>query len=117
MGVFGGIIKKTNIEGILRLDCLATDFYHSLAYPTYLYYNPFPKEQKVIVELGTEVKDIYESISNKFISTGVTGKTFIDLAPKSAAVIIICPANGEVNYTGEKTMVNDRLIDYQNQMH
>jgi len=117
VGIFGGIIKKTNIEGILQLDCLATDFYHSPAYPTYLYYNPFPKEQKVIVELGTEVKDIYESISNKFISTGATGKTFIDLKPKSAAVIVICPANGEVNYTGKKTMVNDRLIDYQNQMH
>jgi len=38
------------------------------------------------------------------------------LAPKSAAVIIICPANGEIKYNGKKTMVNDRLIDYQNQM-
>jgi len=116
VGIFGGIIKKTNIEGILRLDCLATDFYRSPAYPTYLYYNPFPKEQKVIIELGAETKDIYESIGNKFISTGVTGKTFIDLAPKSAAVIIICPANGEIKYNGKKTMVNDKLIDYQNQM-
>ena len=116
MGIFGGIIKKTNIEGILRLDCLATDFYRSPAYPTYLYYNPFPKEQKVIIELGAETKDIYESIGNKFIRTGVTGKTFIDLAPKSAAVIIICPANGKIRYNGKKTMVNDRVIDYQNQM-
>jgi hypothetical protein len=114
VGIFGGIIQKTNIEGILRLNCLATDFYHSPAYPTYLYYNPFPKEQKVIIELGTETKDIYESISNKFISTGVTGKTFIDLAPKSAAVIVICPANGKIKYNGKKTTVNDRLIDYQN---
>ncbi|MGA2916299.1 MAG: hypothetical protein ABSE89_09770 [Sedimentisphaerales bacterium] len=111
-GIFGGIIRKTNIEGILRLDCLATDFYHSPAYPTYLYYNPFPKEQKVIIELGAETKDIYESIGNKFISTSVTGKTFIDLAPKSAAVIIICPANGKIKYDGKKTLINGVVVDY-----
>ncbi|MCE5341451.1 MAG: hypothetical protein LLF92_10070 [Planctomycetaceae bacterium] len=113
VGIFGGIIQKTNIEGIIRLDCLATDFYHAPAYPTYLYYNPFPKEQKVVIELGTETKDIYESISNKFISTSVTGKTFIGLAPKSAAVIVICPANGKIEYKGKTTMVNGMLIDYQ----
>ena len=114
VGIFGGIIQKTNIEGILRLDCLATDFYHAPAYPTYLYYNPFPKEQKVIIELGAETKDIYESISNKFISKSVTGKTFITLPPKSAVVIAICPANGKIKYDGKKTLVNDTLIDYQN---
>jgi len=26
---------------ILQLDCLATDFFHDRAYPTYLYYNPY----------------------------------------------------------------------------
>ena len=28
VGIYGGIIKKTNIEGILQLDCLVTDYYH-----------------------------------------------------------------------------------------
>jgi len=77
-----------------------------------LYYNPFPKEQKVVIELGAEAKDVYESISNKFISTSVTGKTFIDLPPKSAAVIIICPANGKIKYDGKKTLINSVVVDY-----
>ena len=32
VGIFGGIIDKTNVEGILQLDLLATDYYHNDAY-------------------------------------------------------------------------------------
>ena len=39
-GVFGSIIKTTNVDKILQLDLLATDFYHDAAHSTYLYYNP-----------------------------------------------------------------------------
>ncbi len=35
VGILGGIIDTTNVEGILRLDALKTDYYHSKAYPTY----------------------------------------------------------------------------------
>src|SRR5690606_3871789 len=38
VGIYGSIIRKTNIEQILQLDCLATDFYRKEAYPTYLYF-------------------------------------------------------------------------------
>ncbi len=39
-GVFGSIIKTTNVDKILQLDLLATDFYRDAAHTTYLYYNP-----------------------------------------------------------------------------
>ena len=44
-GVFGSIIKTTNVEKILQLDLLATDFYRDAAHSTYLYYNPLGTTQ------------------------------------------------------------------------
>ncbi|MBC7222062.1 hypothetical protein H5T56_03655 [Candidatus Bipolaricaulota bacterium] len=44
-GVFGAIVSQTNVEGILQIDLLATDYFRGLAYPTYLYYNPYPEEK------------------------------------------------------------------------
>jgi hypothetical protein len=41
IGVLGAIVEKTDVEGILQLDCNATDFYAPRPYPVYLYYNPY----------------------------------------------------------------------------
>ena len=41
VGYLAAIINNTNIEGILQLDLLKTDFYKQEAFPTYLYFNPF----------------------------------------------------------------------------
>ena len=51
-GVFGSIIKTTNVDKILQLDLLATDFYRDAAHSTYLYYNPFGTTQSVAINLG-----------------------------------------------------------------
>ena len=41
VGILGAIVDTTNVKGILKLDCNATDFYASRPYPVYLYYNPY----------------------------------------------------------------------------
>ena len=51
-GVFGSIIKTTNVDKILQLDLLATDFYHDTAHSTYLYYNPYGTTKSVAINLG-----------------------------------------------------------------
>ena len=37
VGILGAIVDTTNVKGILKLDCNATDFYASRPYPVYLY--------------------------------------------------------------------------------
>ncbi len=51
VGILGGIIETTNVEGILKLDLLKTDYYKKDAYPTYLYYNPYDISKSVSVKL------------------------------------------------------------------
>ena len=47
VGIFGSIIHTTNCEGILQLNCNATDFYSNKSFPTYLYYNPFQSTKTI----------------------------------------------------------------------
>ena len=41
VGILGAIVDTTDVKGILRLDCNATDFYSQRNYTAYLYYNPY----------------------------------------------------------------------------
>ncbi len=70
-GVFGSIIKTTNVEKVLQLDLLATDSYRAAAYPTYLYYNPLASPASVAINLGAgQLFDLYDAASNRFLARG-----------------------------------------------
>jgi hypothetical protein len=73
VGILGGIIKPTNIEGILQLDLLKTDYFHAKAYPTYLYYNPHTSVQTVEIDVGSEACDIYDAVGDELIQNDVRG--------------------------------------------
>ena len=74
VGILGGIIKPTNVEGILQLDLLKTDYFHAKAYPTYLYYNPHASAKTVEIEVGPEATDIYDAVSDQFLQQNVRGR-------------------------------------------
>ncbi len=47
VGFLGGIEKATEVPGILEWNCLATDWYHPPALPTFLLYNPYSRAKVV----------------------------------------------------------------------
>ncbi len=114
VGIFGSIIKKTNVDGILQLDLLATDFFHDKAYPSYLYYNPFKEKNTITIttEKGKKV-DLYDTVSGKFVAKNVSSSAKIKLDAKSSAVIVMIPSNGKITYSGSKMLVNDVVVDYK----
>jgi hypothetical protein len=88
----GGLIDKTNVEGILKVDCLKTDYYHKDAYPTFLYYNPIGSEESIeITDLGSSPVDLYDTVSGQFVARGVKDKTSFELPSDQAAVLVIVP--------------------------
>lgn len=113
-GIFGSIIRTTDVPGILQLNLLATDFYHDRAYPSYLYYNPYAEDKSVSMNLekGKNV-DLYNTVSGKFIGRNVSSSADIKLSPQNAAVIVCIPADGKVTYEGEKMIVNGVVVDYR----
>ncbi len=112
-GIFGSIIRATNVVGVLQLNLLATDFYHDKAYPSYLYYNPFTNSKSIIIktEPGKKV-DLYNTVSGSFIARNVSSAAQIKLSPQNAAVIVCVPSGGKVTYAGKKMLVNDIVVDY-----
>ena len=107
VGIFGSIISKTNVRGILKLDLLATDFYREKAFPSYLYYNPYPEEKEI--ELGDQMTFIYDVINKKTIE--VTGGTF-KISPRTASVLVIIPEDGKREVKDGKLYIDEVVVDY-----
>jgi hypothetical protein len=113
-GIFGSIIRATDVTGILQLNLLATDFYHDKAYPSFLYYNPYTTDKTVsiTVEKGKKV-DLYNTVSGRFVARNVASSAKIKIARENAAVIVCVPSGGKITYKGAKMLVNGIVVDYK----
>ena len=96
VGILGAIVNKTDVEGILRLDCNATDFYSPKPYPVNLFYNPFKSDQS-ITYLTSGNADLFDIVSNNYVARDVSGQTRITIPAGTAMVITELPAGTELN--------------------
>ena len=112
IGIFGAIIEKTNVEGIIELDLLATDYYKAEAYPTCLYYNPYDEQKQIELNFNDAVFDLYDAVSNQFIQKNATDIVQLSIASKSSVMLVILPANSEITYNLNQAMVGSVVIDY-----
>ncbi|RZJ78690.1 MAG: hypothetical protein EOO47_13055 [Flavobacterium sp.] len=113
VGIFGAIVAKTNIEGILKLDVLATDFYRNKSYPTYLLYNPYTASKVVsYVVKGKKAVDLYDAVSQKFIAKSVIGKRNITIAKNASVLIVETSAGSKITKSGTKLLANGVVIDF-----
>lgn len=115
-GVLGGIIQPTNVEKILQLDLLKTDFFHSQAFPSFLYYNPYQTIQTVQINVGMGNVDIYDAASDNYLRTNISGITNFPIAPDQAVVVVLAPANG--NRTHEingNVLINNVFVAHKQQ--
>jgi len=114
VGNFGGLIKPTNVEKILQLDLLKTDYFHAPAYPTFLYYNPYSTPKEIDLDAGQGAKDVYDAVSKSFPLRGVSNHASLTIPPDTARVIVVTPANGKLSHDGPHTFVNGIVVDYRN---
>lgn len=113
VGIFGGTIRTTDVEGILMLDCLATDMYRKEnAFPTYLLYNPHKDKKSVTVPLGSSSVDLYDAVSQKFISKNLTGNSSVEIAPNQAVLLIFVPAKSKLSAEKNQLKANGTIIDF-----
>jgi hypothetical protein len=113
VGVFGAIVKKTNHERILRLDLLVTDLYRDRAYPTYLYFNPYVEARDVAVELGDQIVDVYDAVSNHFLRRRVKGRCYVTVPADAPVVLVLTPPGKRISTEGTKRLVDGVVIDYR----
>lgn len=113
VGIFGGIIRPTAIPRILQLNLLTTDFYRDKAYPSYLYFNPYPEEKTIAISLPAgEKTDLYNTVTGKFIAKKLKSTGKIKLPAQEAAVIVCVPSGGKQTFDGQKMLINGVVVDY-----
>jgi len=114
VGIFGSIVEKTNVEGILKLDVLATDFYKSKAYPTHLVYNPYNQTKVVSYKTkGTKKVDLYDAVAQKFIAKNISAKANIQILGNKSVLIVETPASSKMTMANHKLLANGVVIDYK----
>ncbi|MBC6111560.1 hypothetical protein ACFOG5_20845 [Pedobacter fastidiosus] len=114
VGIFGSIVEKTNVEGILKLDVLSTDFYKAKAYPTYLVYNPYSQTKSVSYKIkGTKKVDLYDAIAQKVVAKNVSFKVNIQVLANKSVLIVETPALSKMTIANHKLLANGVVIDYK----
>lgn len=113
IGILGAIVTTTDVEGILRLDCNATDFYSPRPYPTYLYYNPFA-EAKDVTYTASEACDLFDIVAKQYVARGVAKDKKIQIPAKAARVIVELSAGTELKVKDGKIIANgENIISYK----
>ncbi|MCL6462753.1 MAG: hypothetical protein I4O51_12910 [Flavobacterium micromati] len=113
VGIAGAIIAKTDVPEILKLDCLATDFYRGQAYPTFLLYNPNEEEKTVTYQTkNTEKIDLYDAITQEVIIKNVYKLSKMIIPKESSRLIVELPAGSKIVFKNGKYYVNETVISY-----
>ena len=96
VGIFGSIISTTDVEGILSLDCNATDFYAAKPYPVHLLYNPY-SEKKTVSYYPAGKCDLFDVVRSKYLAQDVSGIVPIEIPDDEAVLIVELPAGAQLN--------------------
>jgi hypothetical protein len=110
-GIYGAIVNTTNVEGILSLDCNATDFYGNNSFPVYLYYNPFSDTRSVNFSSEKRV-DLFDILSKKYLAKDVSTHAKIDIPADNALVVVVLPAGTRLDKCRNKIKANGIVIAY-----
>lgn len=94
VGMLGGLMGKTNVDGVLQWDCLKTDFFGDKTYGTFLYYNPHAVEQTIEIDLGSGLYHLYDLVQESFIEKNVSERGHLILGPDAASVVVVIPVAG-----------------------
>jgi hypothetical protein len=114
VGFFGAVIRPTNVDKILQINCLATDFFKKgQAHPTFLYYNPYPTLQRVTVNVGAGKTDVYDSVSRQILHRGVRGEVSVDLPADAARVLVLVPAGSTWEVKNGHLSAGGAVVDYR----
>lgn len=101
IGILGAIVDTTDVRGILRLDCNATDFYASRPYPAYLVYNPYPMA-KSITWKSSGVCDLFDVVAKEYVARGLRPGQRVSIPAKGARVVYELPAGTRVRLRGDR---------------
>jgi hypothetical protein len=113
IGFLGGIVRGTDVPGILTWDCVATDWFHRPAYPTQLIYNPYPDTRTVTLAVGKAPVDFYHLVRGRRIAAGAKGAYALRLPADTAAVLVAIPAGIPLTQKDGRLVAGGVVVDWR----
>lgn len=112
VGYLAAVADTTDVPMILKLDLNKTDFFQKKSFPSYLLYNPFGEGKTVKIKLPSGSFDVYETLSNSFVSRSQADSAAVSIPANSAVVIILTPPGVAVENILNKVLIDGTVIDY-----
>jgi hypothetical protein len=113
VGIFGSIVRKTNVDKILQINCTATDFYSSESFPTFLYYNPYDTLKEVCFYNDAKSKvDLYDALSNEYLAHDALEENCFEIQAKSSRLIVVLPSGSRLTIEDGKYITNNTIVSY-----
>ena len=115
VGLLAALVHPTDVPRILRIDLRATDFLPVKAYPTDLFWNPYPGEKVVTVKLGRRPVRLYDAIQHRLLNSApVSGSYSLKMAGNQSIQLIQVPPSGKITFDGGISRIAGVAIDYSN---
>lgn len=115
VGLLAALIHPTNVTGILRIDLRATDFLPVKAYPTDLYWNPYPSGKVISLKLGKHPVRLYDAVQHRFLgSAPASGNFKLKMVANQVIQLVQVPGSGKTTFDGRVTRFAGVPIDYSN---
>ncbi len=115
VGELAAIIKPTDVEKILQIDCTVTDFFNPDKCPTYLYYNPYKEAKKVSVEFDTNTypkADLYDMITKCIIARSASSGDKVKIEGSGVVLLVVIPEKSNLKQIDNKIILEEKIIDY-----
>lgn len=113
VGIYGSIIRATDIKGILQLNCNATDFYSNNSFPTYIYYNPFKYSSAVIYKNSSnKAVELFDAVTHEIVAKKITDKGEFEIPADQARLIVVIPYKSNIVKRNGKYYVGDIVVAY-----
>lgn len=92
VGYLAAVAKKTDVDGIFRIDVNATDFFSTDVIEEYLYFNPLSTNCTVSCPLPAGNYDLYNTLTDDYVARNASGSASIEIASNEAVMVALIPA-------------------------
>jgi hypothetical protein len=113
-GVFGAIVRPTEVPGVLALDCRATDFFAAPSFPSTLLYNPRAEKVTLTLPLGEKPVRLWEAVTHTWISEQPRpgSRVSVTIPPDGAVLVVVLPAEGDASFMHERLYIGSTIADH-----
>ncbi len=112
-GIMAAVVAETDVEGILQLDCNATDYFGDRALPRYLVFNPHSASREVTLMFPSGEFDVFDIVSGEYAGKNVSGTMRVRMDAGQTMNIVCVPAGTVLKTEKGRLMAGEHIVMYQ----